>query len=315
MKNMKKLSVVCLAILFFYANVQAMLSRDNIGTSTAQFLKLGIGAESAGMGNAVTGVANGTDSIYWNPANLNYLKKIEFSFSHTMWFENVNYEWFAVAIPTEKLGTFGLGLQYVSYGRLDRVDRTGTLDGSFSPLDMAGYLSYANMYKKLKFGFNLKYIYSKIENSASAFAVDMGTTYDLGNNKTAISAAISNLGQDMKFNYKSESLPLLFKVGVSHFLLDQLLVALDLNFPKDNEAYVNAGTEYRLVVANNTAFAFRAGYEGRNKDIPGFNWINLGFGLKYLDYSFNYAFVPYGDIGMTHRFSLSVKLGKDIERK
>ena len=44
-------------------------------------------------------------------------------------------------------------------------------------------------------------------------------------------------------------------------------------------------------------------------------WLkNLGFGIKYLDYSLNYAFVPYGDIGMTHRISLSIKLGNQIEK-
>ena len=151
---------ISLILLFSYINAQAMLSRDDIGTTTAQFLKLGVGAQSAGMGNAVTSVYNGTDSIYWNPANLSYSNKIELSFSHTMWFEDVNYEWFAIAIPTKNAGVFGLGLQYVSYGSLDKVDNTNTFDGSFSPLDMAGYLSYANVYERLKFGFNLKYIYS-----------------------------------------------------------------------------------------------------------------------------------------------------------
>lgn len=315
MKNIKSLFIICLAVLFTCVNVQAMLSRDNIGTTTAQFLKLGIGAQSAGMGNAVTSVYNGTDAIYWNPANLNYIDKIDLSFSHTMWFEDINYEWFAIAIPTQDSGVFGFGLQYVSYGSLDRVDNSNFADGSsFSPLDMAAYLSYANVYERLKFGFNVKYIYSKIEESASTFALDMGTTYDLSDDKTSIGATISNLGKDMKFNYKSEPLPFLFKLGASHYLLEQWLVALDLNFPNDNEFYVNFGTEYNVVVANNMNFAFRAGYEGRNKDIPGFNWINLGFGLRYLDYSFDYAFVPYGDIGMTHRFSLSIKLGKQVKK-
>ena len=316
MKSIKKFFTIFSMVLFSYVNAQAgvFLSKDGIGTTTAQFLKLGIGAQSAGMGNAVTSIANGTDSIYSNPANLNYLEKIELSFSHTMWFEDVNYEWFAIAIPTQKAGVFGIGLQYVSYGSLNKFDNTNTFDGSFSPLDIAGYLSYANFYERLNFGFNIKYIYSKIEESASTFALDIGTTYDLGNDRTYIGATISNLGKDMKFNYKTESLPFLFKLGISHYLLEQLLVALDLNFPNDNEFYVNVGTQYCIEVANDINFTFMAGYEGRNKDIEGFNWINLGFGIKYLDYSLNYAFVPYGDIGMTHRISLSIKLGNQIEK-
>ena len=79
MKSIKKFFTIFSVVLFSCVNIQSVmaLSKDDIGTTTAQFLKLGIGAQSAGMGNAVTCVANGTDSIYSNPANLNYLEKIE----------------------------------------------------------------------------------------------------------------------------------------------------------------------------------------------------------------------------------------------
>ncbi|MBO7431558.1 MAG: PorV/PorQ family protein [Elusimicrobia bacterium] len=314
MQYIKKIFITFVFVLFAFTNAYAFLSSDDLGSTTAQFLKLGIGARSAGMGNAVTTVYNGTDAIYWNPANLSYIDKKELSFSHTIWFEDVNYEWLAFVLPTTEYGVFGLGLQYVSYGSLDRIDNQQISDGSFSPLDMALYLSYANTYEKFDMGLNLKYIYSKIEQSAYAIALDLGINYTLNEN-TFIGATLTNLGTDMKFNKETEPLPLLFKVGASHYILDTWLVALDLNFPRDNEVYVDFGTEYSILIAENLNFAFRAGYEGRNKDIPGFNWINLGFGLDYLDYAFDYAFVPYGDIGMTHRFSFSIKFGQQVEKK
>ena len=314
MKYINSFFITFLIILFSYINAHAFLSSDDVGSTTAQFLKLGIGAQSAGMGNAVTSINNGTDAIYWNPANLYYIDKKEISFSHAIWFEDVNYEWLAFVLPTTEYGVFGIGLQYVSYGSIDRVDNQQISDGSFSPLDMALYLSYANSYKQFDFGLNLKYIYSKIEESASAIAIDLGAKYKLNNNKTSFGATITNFGTDMKFNDESESLPFLFKLGASHYIFDQWLIALDLNFPKDNEFYFNFGTQYGIEIADNLNFALRAGYEGRNKDIPGFNWINLGFGLEYLDYKFDYAFVPYGDIGMTHRFSFGIKFGQKVEK-
>lgn len=313
MKNIKSLIIVFVTLIFSLSNAQAFLSQNDVGTTTAQFLKLGIGAKSAGMGNAVTSVYNATDSIYWNPANLSFVDKKELSFSHTIWFEDINYEWLAFALPTKEAGVFGFALQYVSYGSMDKVDNTNTADGSFSPIDMALYLSYANSYEKFNFGLNLKYIYSKIENSASAVAIDLGGNYDINNGKTFIGAAITNFGTDMKFNKTTEPLPFLFKAGASHFIFDEWLVSLDLNFPRDNDFYVNLGTQYTLEVIKNMDCFFRVGYEGRNKDIPGFNWINFGFGLQYSDYGFDYAFVPYGDIGMTHRFSVSIKFGKKVE--
>ena len=218
------------------------------------------------------------------------------------------------ALPTQEYGTFGIGLQYVSYGSISKIDNEQNYDGSISPLDMALYLSYATSYEDFNFGLNLKYIYSKIENSASAVAIDVGGKYYLEEYKTYIGATLTNFGTEMKFDKEAEELPLLFKIGASHYIFENWLVALDLNFPNDNEIYVNFGTQYGIEIADNLDFALRIGYEGRNKDVPGFNWINLGFGFEYLDYVFDYAFVPYGDIGMTHRFSFSIKFGQKVEK-
>lgn len=307
-----KIAAAFALICLLFANSYAFMSKEDVGTTSAQFLKLGIGAKSAGMGNAAVSVFNGTEAVYWNPANLAYITRKEFSFSHTVWFEDINYEWIAFAVPTEKYGVFAAAAQYVSYGDLGRVDNTGVSDGSFSPIDMALYLSYANGRGQVKFGGNLKYIYSKIENSASAVAADLGVNIDLNGDKTSIGAAVTNFGSDMKFNIESEPLPFLVKLGCSQWLSDAWLASLDLNFPRDNDFYVNLGTEYRVLAGKNTDLFFRCGYDGRNKDVPGFNWINLGFGISYLDYVFDYAFVPYGDIGMTHRLSFGIKFGKTI---
>ena len=310
--NMKKIIVLVFAIcLFAVSNSYAFLSKDGIGTTSAQFLKLGIGAKSAGMGNAVVGVYNGTDAVYWNPSNLNYITRKEFSFSHTVWFEDITYEWLAFVLPTEKYGNFGVAFQYVSYGSMGKVDNNNVSDGTFSPIDMAIYLSYANTYKNFNYGGNLKYIYSKIENSASAYALDLSASYDV-TDKLAVGAVLTNLGTQMKFNEESEDLPLLFKIGSSYWILDSWQVALDINFPNDNDFYFNFGTEYNVYSNKKTDIFVRAGYDGRNSDVPGFNWLNFGFGINYLDYVFDYAFVPYGDIGMTHRFSFSIKFGSKV---
>ncbi len=314
MRYIKSFIITFAIILFSYSTASAFFSKDDIGSTSAQFLKLGIGAKSAGMGNAVTAVYNGTDAIYWNPANLNHIDRKEVSFSHAIWFEDVNYEWLAFVMPTENFGVFGAGIQYVSYGTISKVDNSYTSDGSFSPLDMAIYLSYATTYEDFDFGLNLKYIYSKIENSASAVALDIGGRYYLEDYKTSVGATLTNFGTKMKFDKEAEDLPLLFKVGASYNIFEDWIVSLDLNFPNDNEIYFDFGTEYNVELAENLNFALRAGYEGRNKDVPGFNWLNLGFGVEYLDYIFDYAFVPYGDIGMTHRFSFSIKFGQKVEK-
>src|SRR4029077_8125627 len=44
--------------------------KDQVGTSGAQFLKIGPGARPVGMGEAFTGVPDDIHAIYWNPAGL-----------------------------------------------------------------------------------------------------------------------------------------------------------------------------------------------------------------------------------------------------
>ena len=314
MKNLTKCFFVFVTVLFSAVSSHAFISEADLGTTAAQFLKLPVGAKNAAMGNASASNLCGSDAIYWNPANLYYLDKNTLSFSHAVWFEDVNYEWISFAVPCGKKGTFGAALQYVSYGSIDRINSSAQRDGSFSPVDMALYLTYAKSYGSFQFGGNLKYINSKIENSATAFAVDLGTNWNLPDNKTSVAAVISNLGTKMKFNNESENLPLLIKTGCSSYVLDNLLVALDINFPNDNNIYFNLGAEYEIPVKGKTGVFLRAGYDGRNKDIPGFNWLNLGFGISHSDISFDYAFVPYGEIGMTHLFSLGIKFGEVIKK-
>ena len=305
-KNSLKLSFLLLFLVSY-----SYAASSKIGTTAVQFLKLGIGAENAAMGNVgVSNTQNG-NAIYWNPANTSCLTKKEFSFSHTIWFEDINYEWLSFVIPTQTSGAFGIVAQYVSYGSMDKIDISGTKTGSFSPTDLAVYLSYSNHYKKFMFGGNLKYINTTIENSASAFALDFGTTYKI-DKKTSAGLAFSNLGTKIKFNNTEEELPFIVKAGASRIIIDNLLIVLDLNFPNDNDLYINFGGQYLILLGEMFDLKLRAGYDGRNKDIPGFNWLNFGFGVGFNDLSFDYAFIPCGDIGMTHRFSFSIKFGKDI---
>jgi hypothetical protein len=51
----------------------------------------------------------------------------------------------------------------------------------------------------------------------------------------------------------------------------------------------------------------RLGYNTAAKDTGGMNSITIGLGYTYTRYSFDYAFVPYGDLGNSNRLSVSIK--------
>jgi len=76
-----------------------------VGTTAAQFLKIGVGARAVAMGGAFSAVADNIDAIYWNPAGLSRLEKREFTASHAEMFESTRLDFLAYAHPTSQ-GTF-----------------------------------------------------------------------------------------------------------------------------------------------------------------------------------------------------------------
>ena len=291
-------------------------SDSALGTKAGAFLKMAVGARAIGMGSAFTGVrAGATDMIYWNPAGLATLSKNEASFMYASSFEDISYEWLAFAMPTD-YGVFGAAVQHLGYGDILGRDVNAEPTSDFSPFDMAIYLTYARYFflndgGMIDVGANLKYIYSKIEDSASAFAVDAGAIFTLPDAVTSIGAVVQNAGTSMTYNDESEDLPLMFKIGASRRFIKNLLIALDINFPSDSSIYPSVGAEYGINILKDADIFLRAGYDGRQKDTPGTGGLNAGFGIKYLDFTFDYAFSADGDLGVSNRASLAIRFGRE----
>jgi hypothetical protein len=81
---------------------------------------------------------------------------------------------------------------------------------------------------------------------------------------------------------------------------------LDKPWTSSDPILLNVGGEYWV----QGILAFRAGWR-LGADIGN---LSLGAGLKWSGMSFDYAYVSMGDIGISHRFSLSVELGKAFEK-
>lgn len=73
-----------------------------------------------------------------------------------------------------------------------------------------------------------------------------------------------------------------------------------LSFGKIQRTTICGGWEYVAF----KMLALRAGYNGRNETDSG---ITAGGGIQFNNLSIDYAFVPYGDLGNAHRFSVSAR--------
>ena len=60
-----------------FAQLDNTESISKTGTTSAQFLKIGADARGASMGNAFTAMSGGISSMYWNPAGMTSIRKME----------------------------------------------------------------------------------------------------------------------------------------------------------------------------------------------------------------------------------------------
>ncbi|MBI3012367.1 MAG: PorV/PorQ family protein [Elusimicrobia bacterium] len=287
----------------------ASFSEKDAGTRTAQFLKLPVGARAIGMGEAYTAVADDANAIFYNVAGLARLDKKSGEYMFSKYVEETSYHWVGYAMPiSESLGSAGIGFQYFSAGDLDETNLTANKVGTFSPSDLAINLSYAKKWKEFPLGATLKIINSKIKESATTVAIDLGAQHmGLMNGKVDVGFAIQNLGGGLKFESESSKLPLLIKLGSAYKASENWVAALDLIFPEDNSAQLALGTDYKYQVQEGMTLSGRLGYNSRSRKVEGFNGVTIGLGFGFQMATLDYAWMPLGDLGSTHRVSVGVK--------
>jgi len=163
---------------------------------------------------------------------------------------------------------------------------------------------YSKQFEKLlnkpfSAGAKLKSIQAKIGGySASALAIDIGG-YLKYNDELNLGAALKNFGTKMKFFTEKEDLPLCFSIGANYKVIPQLTLALDLSAPLEEDVRINFGVEYRYNI-----LSLRAGYNSDNDLVNGLT--NCGFGILYNNFKLDYAFLPFGDLGDSHKLSFSI---------
>jgi len=299
------------------SNAQAAFSEKAAGTKGGQFLKLPVGARAIGMGEAYTAVADDADSIYYNVAGLARLEKKNAEYMYAGTFlknkatgdSDPGYHWVAFGMPiSPTIGSAGIALQYYSAGDINETNLNAAKVGTFSPSDLAVNLAYARMVADIPLGINLKIINSKIKESATTVAVDLGAQYTkLMQDRLMLGFAVQNLGGSLKYETENTKLPIMIKLGSGYKIQDNWVAALDLAFPEDNDPALGIGTDYKYKIQEDMSLSGRIGYNSRTRKVDGFNGLTIGFGFGFKMASLDYVYQPLGDLGSNHRFSLGVK--------
>ncbi len=159
-----------------------------------EFLAIGVGARSLGMGGAFVSATNDVTAGYWNPAGLLGVQgDLQIGAMHSEYFAGIaKYDYIGIAKPIDSVST--LGFSYVRFGvdnipnTTDLIDNDGNIDydriTSFSAADQAFLISYARRLAVpgLRVGANAKVVHRKVGEFAKAwgFGLDAGAQYDRG---------------------------------------------------------------------------------------------------------------------------------------
>lgn len=289
------------------AALLVLASPASWAAETASFLDIGVGARALGMGGAYTALADDANSLYWNPGGLAKLEKREFTASHAEMYESTRLDFMAYAHPTSQ-GTFSAGLTYLSQGNIEGRDSLGRPTAGYDASDAALSAGYARNLGFADLGASVKYIRSHIGSTeAQTVAADVGAKRDFGN--FTVGAALRNLGPGLKFADQRNDLPLRLAAGAAYKFAGGHAAAVEVvNGPRGAGTDGAFGGEFQAV----KNLYLRGGYTTQTAITGGSGFdvargLTLGLGFRNEKWSLDYAVLPSGELGRSHRFSLGAR--------
>jgi hypothetical protein len=187
------------------------------------------------------------------------------------------------------------------------VNESDSPSDSFTSSDFAYALAYGYTIPEtgLSLGISAKGVDENLDNRhAAAFAADVGGLYRVG--RLGIGAGVRNMGTRIRYSAVSDPLPLVVFTGLGYKVNDNFIASMEVDAPRDSNASVALGGEYKQKFDKITG-ALRGGYTTRNSDVSGVSGATFGLGVGYGNLTFDFAFVPFGDLGNTYKYSLTAK--------
>lgn len=345
---MKRLTLLSLVLLVaaLPAAAQSLTNDEEpetiskVGTTAAQFLKIGMGARAVALGGAFVAESNDLSALYWNPAGLAHLRGGAVQMAHTEHIADVNYSTAAFGTRLGSLGTLSASLIYLDSGDMEvRTEEEPTGTGErFDVQNLALQLSYARaLTDRFAIGTTVKFVREQIwHSSANAFAFDLGVLFTTPYERLRLGASVANFGPKMEMSGRDilfsqdpnpdqegnveivnaeylmdeHPLPLLFRVGLAWDAVSlgdhRLVVISDAAHPNDNSEYVNVGSEYSF----RDLLALRVGYRNLFEE-DGEQGLTFGGGLnvridRSLRAGFDYAYADFGRLDATHWFTVNL---------
>lgn len=291
-------------------------AQNGAGSFGAQFLAIDVGARSASMGGAFTGLADDVHSLSYNPAGLAYLRRQEIGLLHNSFAPGVNQEWAGYVWPTP-WGALGGSANILSVAPFDSFDQQDAAQGKTSAMDSAYQGTYAaQLTDFFAIGGSAKYITSRLDTyTARSIAFDGGALWK-PSPLFAMGAAVLNIGPGLTYIGETAGLPTTMRAGLSWSPFDPkdyantLTIAADVVKPRNELVYVASGLEFWYA----DMLCLRGGARTGSAIGSGYT---LGAGLAVhrrqrgtYELEVDYSYINAGDFATTQRVGIVLKFGE-----
>lgn len=334
---MKK-SIITVLLLMSFGSVlcgqsTSSSSMEQVGTSVANILKVGVGARSLAMGNAAVADCDDISSLYWNAGALARIEKNEIIFHQSSWLVDSKIYFFGMGFIIPSVGTIGLSLNYFSSGDIEETtleypEGTGR---TFTADDFSVGITFSRkITDRFSTGVTVKMIQESLDKeNASTFAIDIGSVFTTNFlNNMRIGMSLSNLGGQMKFTgtdlaiqYTANpdnptkvvqgsletdewDIPLYFRFGLATEAFDndnfRLTLSTEVMDSRDYIHRIAVGGEFSWI----EMFFLRAGYQFNTDDTNFSVGGGLKLDLKWADFRLDYAYTNMGIFSDTQKFSI-----------
>jgi hypothetical protein len=290
------------------------------GKSTYEFLRLDISPRASALGGNFIAMLDDPTLLFYNPAGLSSLSSDYASIGFFKHLLDINLGYGVYTFKSKYFGDLGIGAVYINYGNFTQTDRYGNQLGNFSAGELAIIGGFAREYGNLKYGANLKLIYSSIAGVRStAIGFDLGLMYLIEGQNLNFALTLNNFGTQLnRYLTLKENLPFEIRFAISK-KLEHLPLRLNLGLNKLNETTpkitdkiknFTLGGEFNISENLDVRIGFNNEKRQEMKitptlDLTGFSF---GVGLKIQKYKFDYSLVSLGKIGSLHQIGLTIKI-------
>ncbi len=333
---------LCLVVVVIFACsfvTGASATSGDVGTRANATLKIGVGARASAMGGTFVGVASDVSSAYWNPAGLGQINRPQLAAMHAEWLAGIRYEWVGFAQSFGKWVTLAGDVAFLHTGDIIRTLESGDEDGVFEYTNTALRVACGTAsYKGIRLGvavnafqqavtFNNTKQHTANRNTPRSMSISPGVLYETPIKNLRIGGSIQNFSGNAKRFFsqtETDALPRIVRLGVAYEVQvklaggelvegeaggetteerhSRMILAFDINFPNDQLVNLHAGVEYTF----RNGFSLRGGYQ-TGTDFDFLSNLSGGLGYETESYNVDYAFVPFGDVGNTHRVSFTLR--------